>query len=100
MLLYNALNLLWSDYQKLNYDKRNFYYIRRVTLNGLWTGPQVIKTTKFEECRPGMERKICINPLIDHAWLIIDMINDNHIEYIRPEWPEAFELLLPHRSVP
>ena len=40
-----------------------------------------------------MERKICINPLIHHAYpqLIIDIINDYHIEYIRSEWPEAFE---------
>ena len=62
-----------------------------MTENRLWTGPQVIKTTKFEESRTIMERQICKNPLIIHAYqyLIIDVINDNHIEHIRSEWPEA-----------
>ena len=32
--------------------------------------------------------------------LIIDIINDNHIEYIRSECPEAFELMRPHGSDP
>ena len=36
---------------KLNYDKIKFYNIPHVTENRLWTGPQVIKTTKFEESR-------------------------------------------------
>ena len=79
-----------------------FYYIPHLTENRLWTGPQVIKTTKFEESKSIMERKICINSLIHHAcpWLIIDIINDNHIEYIPSEWPEAFELMRPHGSDP
>ena len=102
ILLWHAPNLLWSDDQKLNYDKIKFYNIPHVTENSLWTGPRVIKTTKFEESRSIMERKICVNPLINHAyqWLIIDIINDNHIEYIRSEWPEVFELMWPHRSDP
>ena len=60
------------------------------------------RTTKFEESRSIMERKIFINPVINHAYpkLIIDIINDNHIEYIRSEWPEAFELMWLHGSDP
>ena len=102
MILQHAPNLLWSDDHKLNYDKTKFYHIPHVTENRLWTGPHVIKTTKFEESRPIMEILICINPLINHAypWLIIDTINDNYIEYIRLEWLEAFELTLPQESVP
>ena len=49
--------MLWSDDQKLNYDKIKFYNIPHMTENRLWTGPQVIKTTKFEESRSIMERK-------------------------------------------
>ena len=48
--------------------KIKFYYIPHLTENRLWTGPQVIKTTKFEESKSIMERKICINSLIHHAY--------------------------------
>ena len=50
-------NLLWSDDQKLNYDKIKFYNIPHVTENRSWTGPRVIETTKFEESRSIMEKK-------------------------------------------
>ena len=55
-------------FNQWNYDKIKFYYIPYVIENRLWTGPRVIKTTKFEEIRSIMERKICLNLLINHAY--------------------------------
>ena len=39
---------------------------------------------------------------MNHAYpqLIIDIINDNNVEYIQSEWPEAFELMWPLGSDP
>ena len=56
---------------KSSWDSQDFGDISMVLKMAYFrksTGPRWVKTTKFEENRSIMERKICINPLINHAY--------------------------------